>query len=206
MSTGLPKMPSSASGSDSPGGNALPIAPGMTSSPRLFRINSWHMPMVWFSASTTLIVFTLGRASPVPTSHDVVAVTGAMRSSHCMQEGISTCPAWRIRSTPSNARTTWDGGCAPIEGMWVSEIRPIFMRRRASSALFSQPDQPGLGNGFVVPPEMESYFFGELAIDVAVADVNVAVGLKTGLHVQQHVLGHPEIDRDTVTIPCLLLP
>jgi hypothetical protein len=74
----VPKMPSNASGSDSPGGNALPIAPGMTSSPKFFKINSWHMPMVWFSASTTLTVFTLRRTSLVLTSYDVVAVTGAI--------------------------------------------------------------------------------------------------------------------------------
>src|SRR5271168_5192844 len=53
---------------------------------------------------------------------------------------------------------------------------------------------------------MEPYLFGELAIDVPVADVNVSVRLKTGLHVIQHVLRHPKIDSDAVTIPCLLLP
>src|SRR6266851_2937535 len=120
-------MPCNASGSDSSGGNALPIAPGITSSPKLFKINSWQMPIVWFSASTTLTVFTRGRASPVPTSQEVVAVTGAIRSNHFMQEAMSTCPAWRMRSTPSNAWTTWDGGSAPMDGMWVSAIRPIFI-------------------------------------------------------------------------------
>src|SRR5262245_41569328 len=58
----------------------------------------------------------------------------------------------------------------------------------------------------MVPPEMEPDLFGELAIDVPVADVNVAVRLKTGLHVEQHVLRHPKIDSDAVTIPYLLLP
>src|SRR5579864_2344336 len=53
---------------------------------------------------------------------------------------------------------------------------------------------------------MEPYLFGELAIDVPVADVNVPVRLKTGLHVEQHVLRHPKIDSDAVTIPYLLLP
>src|ERR1700722_4781402 len=140
------------------------------------------MPMVWFSASTTLTVFILGRASPMPTNHDVVAVTGAIRSSHSMQEAISTCPAWRMRSTPSKARNTWDGGSAPIDGMWVSEIRPIFIPtarywRLASSTLVTEPGKPRLSHGLVIPPEMEPDLFGELAIDVPVTDVNVAVRL-----------------------------
>jgi hypothetical protein len=53
---------------------------------------------------------------------------------------------------------------------------------------------------------MEPDLFGELAIYVPVADVNVPLRLKTGLHVTQHVLGHPKIDSDAVTIPHLLLP
>src|SRR5271163_711925 len=53
---------------------------------------------------------------------------------------------------------------------------------------------------------MEPYLFGELAINVPVADVNVPIRLKTGLHVRQHVLRHPKIYSDTVTIPHLLLP
>jgi len=53
---------------------------------------------------------------------------------------------------------------------------------------------------------MEPDLFGELAIDVPVADVNVPIRLKTGLHVRQHVLWHPKIDSDAVTIPNLLLP
>src|SRR5690349_3191561 len=53
---------------------------------------------------------------------------------------------------------------------------------------------------------MEPDLFGELAIDVAVADVNVPFRLKAGLYVTQHVLRHPEIDSDAVTIPYLLLP
>src|SRR5271156_874113 len=53
---------------------------------------------------------------------------------------------------------------------------------------------------------MEPYLFGELAIDVAVADVNVPVRLKTSLHVRQHVLRHPKIDSNAVTIPYLFLP
>src|SRR3981081_2703321 len=53
---------------------------------------------------------------------------------------------------------------------------------------------------------MEPYLFVELAIDVPVADVNVPVRLKTGLHVIKHVLRHPKIDSDAVTIPYLLLP
>src|SRR5260370_18021313 len=53
---------------------------------------------------------------------------------------------------------------------------------------------------------MESYLFGELAIDVPIAAVNVPISLKTGLHVRQHVLWHPKIYSYAVTIPCLLLP
>jgi hypothetical protein len=53
---------------------------------------------------------------------------------------------------------------------------------------------------------MEPYLFGELAIDVPIADVNVPISLKTGLHVRQHVLWHPKIYSYAVTIPCLLLP
>src|SRR5690242_16582335 len=53
---------------------------------------------------------------------------------------------------------------------------------------------------------MEPYLLGELAIYVPVADVNVAVRLKTALHVREHMLRHPKIDRDAVTIPYLLLP
>jgi hypothetical protein len=53
---------------------------------------------------------------------------------------------------------------------------------------------------------MEPCLLGELAIDVAIADVNVPVRLKTGLHVRQHVLCHPKIDSYAVTIPYLLLP
>src|ERR1700758_3913035 len=53
---------------------------------------------------------------------------------------------------------------------------------------------------------MEPYLFGELLVDVAIADVNVAIRLKTGLHVGQHVLCHPKIDSDAVTVPYLFLP
>src|ERR1700722_1556356 len=53
---------------------------------------------------------------------------------------------------------------------------------------------------------MEPDLFGELAIDVPVTDVNVAVRLKTGLYVRQHVLRHPKIDSNAMTIPNLLLP
>jgi hypothetical protein len=53
---------------------------------------------------------------------------------------------------------------------------------------------------------MEPYLFGELAIDVPIADVNVPISLKTGLHVRQHVLWHPKIYSYAVTIPYLLLP
>src|SRR5262249_46279489 len=53
---------------------------------------------------------------------------------------------------------------------------------------------------------MESCLFGELAIDVSIADVNVTIRLKTGLHVRQHVLWHPKIYSYAVTIPYLLLP
>src|SRR5690242_16631725 len=53
---------------------------------------------------------------------------------------------------------------------------------------------------------MEPYLLGELAIYVPVADVNVAVRLKTALHVREHMLRHPKIDSDAVTIPYLLLP
>jgi hypothetical protein len=53
---------------------------------------------------------------------------------------------------------------------------------------------------------MEPYLFGELPIDVPIADVNVPISLKTGLHVRQHVLWHPKIYSDAVTIPYFLLP
>jgi hypothetical protein len=53
---------------------------------------------------------------------------------------------------------------------------------------------------------MEPYLFGKLAIYVPIADVNVPVRLKTGLHVRQHVLWHPKIHSYAVTIPYLLLP
>jgi hypothetical protein len=53
---------------------------------------------------------------------------------------------------------------------------------------------------------MEPYLFGELAIDVPIADVNVAIRLKPGLHVRQHMFWHPEIYSYAVTIPHLLLP
>src|SRR5271155_4995093 len=53
---------------------------------------------------------------------------------------------------------------------------------------------------------MEPYLFGELAIDVPIADVNVPIRLKPGLHVRQHVLWDPKIYSDAVTIPYLLLP
>jgi hypothetical protein len=53
---------------------------------------------------------------------------------------------------------------------------------------------------------MEPYLFGELAIDVPIADVNVPIRLKTSLHVRQHVLWHPKIYSYAVTIPYLLLP
>jgi len=53
---------------------------------------------------------------------------------------------------------------------------------------------------------MESCLFGQLAIDVSIADVNVTIRLKTGLHVRQHVLWHPKIYSYAVTIPYLLLP
>jgi len=53
---------------------------------------------------------------------------------------------------------------------------------------------------------MEPCLFGELAIDVPIADVNVPIRLKTGLHVRQHVLWHPKIYSYAVTIPYLLLP
>src|SRR5690348_14985361 len=53
---------------------------------------------------------------------------------------------------------------------------------------------------------MKPYLFRELAIDVPVADVNVPVRLKTGLNILQHVLRHPKVDSDAVTIPHLLLP
>jgi len=53
---------------------------------------------------------------------------------------------------------------------------------------------------------MEPCLFGELAIDVPIADVNVPIRLKPGLHVRQHVLRHPKIYSYAVTIPYLLLP
>jgi hypothetical protein len=53
---------------------------------------------------------------------------------------------------------------------------------------------------------MEPYLFGELAIDVPIADVNVPISLKTGLHVRQHVLWHPKIYSYAVIIPYFLLP
>jgi hypothetical protein len=53
---------------------------------------------------------------------------------------------------------------------------------------------------------MEPDLFGELAIYVPVADVDVSVRLKTGLHIRQHMLRHPKIHSDAVTIPYLLLP
>src|SRR6185437_14941446 len=79
-------------------------------------------------------------------------------------------------------------------------------RVEGSSALASQPGEPRLRHSFVVPPEMEPYLFCELAIDIAIADVNIPVRLKTGFDVRQHVLRHPEIDGNAVTIPYLLLP
>ena len=53
---------------------------------------------------------------------------------------------------------------------------------------------------------MEPYLFGELAIDVSIADVNVPIRLEAGLHIRQHVLRHPKIDCDAMTIPNLFLP
>jgi hypothetical protein len=53
---------------------------------------------------------------------------------------------------------------------------------------------------------MEPYLFGELAVDVAIANVNVPIRLEAGLHVRQHVLRHPKIYRYAMTIPYLLLP
>jgi hypothetical protein len=53
---------------------------------------------------------------------------------------------------------------------------------------------------------MEPCLFGELTIDIPIADVNVTIRLKTVLHVRQHVLWHPKIYSYAVTIPYLLLP
>src|ERR1700722_17970875 len=53
---------------------------------------------------------------------------------------------------------------------------------------------------------MEPYLFGELGIDVPIANVNIPIRLKTGLHVRQHMLWYPKIYSYAVTIPYLLLP